>query len=286
MVTSIELQIRREGEPLRRATFQSGSYLFGRSLESDVVLGDEGVSRQHARLVIENSSAFVEDLSSQNGVYVDGNSVVSHRLKGGEIITIGPFNLEVLLSVGEPPSSSAHNEKSKVAWLDLAAGSATSKTSYPVPASGAGLGRSTTNDIIVADERASRLHCRIGLIDGVWRLSDAGSANGVLVNGLKLRSSMLVEGDIITIGRTDYRFRAPKNTQGLDSITEKKSADHDLYKQKKRRGSEPWPDLANPLKKRSKVSPVLVVVLVLALVMMALVALVLAGSAVYYFKGV
>ena len=53
MVTSIELQIRREGEPLRRATFQSGSYLFGRSLESDVVLGDEGVEAQGGCTVVE-----------------------------------------------------------------------------------------------------------------------------------------------------------------------------------------------------------------------------------------
>jgi pSer/pThr/pTyr-binding forkhead associated (FHA) protein len=43
----------------------------GRGVDSDVVIASSGVSRQHARVTLENGRMFIEDLGSSNGTYID-----------------------------------------------------------------------------------------------------------------------------------------------------------------------------------------------------------------------
>lgn len=53
------------------------TYLVGRGSECDIVVRDHGCSRRHARIVVSDASpaAFVEDLGSRNGTYLDGKQV-------------------------------------------------------------------------------------------------------------------------------------------------------------------------------------------------------------------
>lgn len=63
--------------------------LIGRSPETDVVVGREDVSRRHALLYRERGQAWIRDLSSANGTWIDGNALgqetaaVSH----GSVVT-------------------------------------------------------------------------------------------------------------------------------------------------------------------------------------------------------
>jgi pSer/pThr/pTyr-binding forkhead associated (FHA) protein len=69
------------------------------------------------------------------------------------------------------------------------------------------IGRTTENDIALADDFASARHARIEpRRDGVW-VSDAGSTNGTYVNGAKLaKPHRLKPGDVIRVGGTDLRY--------------------------------------------------------------------------------
>jgi pSer/pThr/pTyr-binding forkhead associated (FHA) protein/tetratricopeptide (TPR) repeat protein len=54
----------------------SGELTVGREAGNDLVVADKGVSRQHCRFFLdEQGTAFVEDLGSANGVYVDGQRI-------------------------------------------------------------------------------------------------------------------------------------------------------------------------------------------------------------------
>jgi len=61
------------------------------------------------------------------------------------------------------------------------------------------LGRAIDNDIRLAGAHASRHHCKIEQGKEAW-IVDLGSANGVLVNGVKVEKRALKEGDVLTIG--------------------------------------------------------------------------------------
>ncbi|MEE9280562.1 MAG: FHA domain-containing protein [Myxococcota bacterium] len=68
------------------------------------------------------------------------------------------------------------------------------------------IGRAPTNDLRFRDESMSREHAVILWEDGSYTIEDLQSTNGIRVNGKKLRSSALEDGDEISIGQTQITF--------------------------------------------------------------------------------
>jgi putative nucleotidyltransferase with HDIG domain len=70
------------------------------------------------------------------------------------------------------------------------------------------IGRGSRNDIVLVDEGVSRQHCRIEWrTDGVL-ITDLGSSNGTRVNGERVLTRRLADGDRLRIGDSVYRFSA------------------------------------------------------------------------------
>jgi diguanylate cyclase (GGDEF)-like protein len=70
--------------------FDTSSVVLGRSLEANLRLGEEGVSRFHARFDLQTGSVSVVDLGSRNGTFVNGERIhESHGLLDGDQIAIG-----------------------------------------------------------------------------------------------------------------------------------------------------------------------------------------------------
>jgi adenylate cyclase len=74
-------------------TFSSGEVVIGRSPECQICLKDFGISRQHAKLVVDANGVRIVDLKSKNGTQVNGVPVVEAPLKDGDRITLGRFQL-------------------------------------------------------------------------------------------------------------------------------------------------------------------------------------------------
>lgn len=64
------------------------------------------------------------------------------------------------------------------------------------------IGRSPKADIALEDEKASRLHCGIRLMDEVYHIKDLDSKNGTFVNNERIESTQLTGGDKIRVGST------------------------------------------------------------------------------------
>ncbi len=64
--------------------------LIGRSTDADLWLGDDGVSRKHARLTKVENDFFIEDLNSANGTFVQGERITRRKLADGDQIQLGP----------------------------------------------------------------------------------------------------------------------------------------------------------------------------------------------------
>ncbi len=78
--------------------------VIGRSEENDVVLPDQSVSRNHARITKEEKGYILTDLGSFNGTKVYGKSIQSIRLKNNDQIKIGKIMLK--FTTGEKPAQS------------------------------------------------------------------------------------------------------------------------------------------------------------------------------------
>lgn len=70
------------------------------------------------------------------------------------------------------------------------------------------IGRNPTTDITLLDEGISREHAMV-LFDedaNAFVIEDLASTNGTKLNGKRIRSAPLSEGDRIQVGQTFFRF--------------------------------------------------------------------------------
>ena len=69
---------------------------------ADVVLDDAQVSRRHAIIRWVDGELQLEDLQSTNGTWLNGARIESSsELQHGDVVTIGPFAIEVRSNPGE-----------------------------------------------------------------------------------------------------------------------------------------------------------------------------------------
>jgi ABC transport system ATP-binding/permease protein len=74
------------------------------------------------------------------------------------------------------------------------------------PPGSATIGRANDNDIVIQDVLASRHHAFLVQSPLGTEIRDAHSINGTFVNGVRVGSAVLNEGDVITIGNVDLVF--------------------------------------------------------------------------------
>ena len=81
------------------------------------------------------------------------------------------------------------------------------------------IGRASTNDVVLDSMQVSRHHALVTLDGPFVTLSDLGSRNGVFVNGVKVRSQVLVGGDEVSIGAFKIRFLSgEQDPSGVDAM--------------------------------------------------------------------
>ena len=122
------------------------------------------------------------------------------------------------LGVALPPSPVTHHEPvaserprshpAQRPWLEV------DGDHYPLLAAITILGRDNTADVILDDPGISRQHTEIRVTsDGphlIANIRDLGSTNGTFVNGERITSRRLADGDRVDVGRTVLIFRAER----------------------------------------------------------------------------
>ena len=80
-------------------------------------------------------------------------------------------------------------------------------TSWKVEGQRFVIGRESTCDVVLDDPLASRRHAAVERgPDVAFLIKDLASRNGILINGKRTPEHVLVDGDVIRIGRTDIQF--------------------------------------------------------------------------------
>jgi len=85
--------IYQDGETPQAYTFTLGEVVIGRSPDCQIVLKDFGISRNHAKLIVDEGGVRILDLKSKNGTQVNGVPIVEAPLKDGDRILLGKIQL-------------------------------------------------------------------------------------------------------------------------------------------------------------------------------------------------
>ena len=88
------------------------------------------------------------------------------------------------------------------------------------------VGRKPGNDLVLADEKTSGVHCEITPEGDRLVLKDLGSTNGTFLDGKRVTEVVLTPGDVFTVGRLRLRFR----TEGEASAAEPDDGEFSLKK--------------------------------------------------------
>ncbi len=68
------------------------------------------------------------------------------------------------------------------------------------------IGRAETNDIVIPSHAVSRVHARLVATNSGYDLVDADSTNGCFVNHRRLGRAPMVNGDLLVVGSTSFRY--------------------------------------------------------------------------------
>lgn len=193
-------------------------YTIGRDVVNTVRLTERNISRKHALLRKNGAGWVVKDLTSYNGCYVNGGRVAGERgLKHGDLLQLGDYRLELIdedaaakldpesktATIPGRPSQTIRELPNRLVMIFGPAVGA----SFPLLDKRLVIGRGEDCDLPLNDTSVSRVHAEIHVIEGGrYEVFDRDSSNGVRVNGVELKRTILDAGDVIELGDVQLRF--------------------------------------------------------------------------------
>lgn len=173
------------GDRTQRCSQGEAPLVLGRDETATIQVRHPLVSRRHARVVFRDGWV-LEDLSSTNGTWHDGERVDEVRIHG-----------EVRVRLGDPETGPQ---------LRLVATRDTEPAPRPAPGGSRLVGRNPEAWLTLSDPVASWNHARLDHDGSGWYVQDLGSTNQTIVNGLPVERQRLAAGDRILVGNTLLEF--------------------------------------------------------------------------------
>jgi putative secretion ATPase (PEP-CTERM system associated) len=102
----MRIEVRNQGETVAEHYFGPGRIIIGRSPDNEIYIQSKFVSRHHAQLTSDQYGCAIEDLNSTNGVFIGEERIKKHRLKDGDVVSLGIHELVYTdLRVAQSPSA-------------------------------------------------------------------------------------------------------------------------------------------------------------------------------------
>jgi predicted component of type VI protein secretion system len=133
---AVRLVLSAGGEAERTIPVLGRRFLIGRDPSCQLRPHDRRVSRRHAEIRVEGDAAFLRDLRSVNGTFLNGEAVAVIRpLRDGDRIQTGPYGVTVAIGEAEDSPDRPPSDEASAAWSI----SPESSTDEPSPASSGGV---------------------------------------------------------------------------------------------------------------------------------------------------
>jgi ABC-type multidrug transport system ATPase subunit/pSer/pThr/pTyr-binding forkhead associated (FHA) protein len=229
-ITASVLEIR-NGQEIRRLALASESVAIGRAADNDVVLDDPRVSRHHARIDRRADAYYLIDQGSANGTLLNGAELAPKepaRLKDADAVFIAGFHITFLETHKAGAGAVAEEPRGQLTIgpagvppagprrLVVTAGGSTSE--HTLEKDVLTLGRDASNDIVINDPKVSRRHADLRRVAAGYEIVDAGSANGIRLQGTLISQRLLADGDVLNVGEAallTYREGVPEEAPSV-----------------------------------------------------------------------
>ncbi|MCB9529285.1 MAG: FHA domain-containing protein [Myxococcales bacterium] len=171
-----------------------GQVLIGRGSHCDIALDDLSISREHARITVEQGGVFIEDLSAQRRTRVNNRRFEGRqRLADGDLIRISRVILE--FSGGWTDATGE--------MMSIVSRFVVGEQVFEQPS--LSLGSDRRCDVVLADDSIEPEHVRIErLADGHFRIIDR-STHGLLLDGRSIAEGRLRDGARVGFGQIGLR---------------------------------------------------------------------------------
>jgi len=211
-----ELILMRSDAAPRRFPVSTPRLQLGRESDCDVRVTHRTVSRRHAELVSVGRGAFLRDLGSCNGTFVNGRMVRQSRLRDGDIVHLGRHELRYVgnETTGNPaPMANLPAAKATTPTVASAPGRLR-VLNGPLQGQTLALRDRLTaigraDSPIVAIARGGR-RCFVMRVGG-WDRCEHVAVNGRTVGS---RGRALHDGDVLEVGRVRFAFVAAEAAGG------------------------------------------------------------------------
>jgi ABC-type multidrug transport system ATPase subunit len=170
-----------------RRTFRPGrDVIVGSDVRADLRIPHPAIARAHVILRCADGHWTASDNDSPNGVFVGTERVTSTSIDDGTVLNLdNPDGPALTFELGPLPDE------------------------RPRPSErGLTIGRAADADIGVSDMLASPRHATLVTTPSGVQIRDTNSVTGTFVNGELIKTRMLQDNDIVTIGNVDFVFAA------------------------------------------------------------------------------
>jgi pSer/pThr/pTyr-binding forkhead associated (FHA) protein len=197
----------------------------GRDKSCQVVLAQQAVSRNHARITQEGNLFFLEDLGSAYGTQVNGKPLPKGEkrlLRNGDVIAIAQFDVrfdkvvDLPHDVDSQKTSFVARNMVKDVMRGLAGGEERYLRVMNGPRAGERLeisdakefiiGRDDSADVIFRDDLISRQHVKVRRDWSGTHVEDLGSRNGIKINRKRASRKLLRDGDELEVGGVRFVY--------------------------------------------------------------------------------
>ena len=206
----------------------------GRALGSHIYLKDDSVAHCHFRIYRKDGEYSIYDLGTSKGTLVNGRRTEKTVLASGDRIQIGEVELRFDLdpAPAQPAPSAGPGERTETPSAPAGAApppptpardqSAREHTAQPslviIDGKDKGMtfslkgkerfkiGRAMSSDLKLSDGKISREHCVVEAVRDHHIIIDLESSNGTVVNGERVKKTVLKEGDYIRLGFTMLKY--------------------------------------------------------------------------------
>ncbi len=246
-------------------TLTEDTITIGRDDGCDVVLAQSAVSRNHARIVRDDTLFFVEDLGSSFGTLLNGAKLKKNEkqlLSNGDTIAIAQFDV-VFDRVADVTDSNAGNTMfvSRNLVKDVMKGLGTSGEQpyfrlMNGPREGQRIemgdaqeyvfGRDDTADIVLNDDLVSRRHARVRRDWSGTHVEDLDSRNGIKVNKKRAKKVTLKDRDEVEIGGVKLLFLDPSEVRETPVLMPSESQEEEGTVSAAEEQKEPEPEPEEP----------------------------------------